>query len=56
MANFYGTDIDDVKYGGADRYYGGGGSDYMYGDIAETDTLYGGDGIDVIMGKLTPHT
>jgi len=49
MANFYGTDIDDLETGAFDNYYGGNGNDLLKG-VAGANQLYGGDGNDVLSG------
>ena len=53
MANFYGTDLDDILNGGAanDTLWGYAGNDTLYGN-AGNDILYGGPGNDILDGGV----
>jgi len=50
MANYYGNDLDNLRFGGSTDYYGGDGNDFMTGD-AGANQLYGGEGNDILAGS-----
>ena len=52
MANYNGTDADNLQYGGNSTYNGLGGNDVLSGDVSVGEAFYGGDGNDVLRGRF----